>query len=635
MVKPAPKPTKPQPRSLGPVASLENYVQPDWWNRIFNAMYLKTDGDVVEDADITRTEVDLFSEVLGVEKGDRILDLCCGQGRHSLEWAGRGFDVTGLDRSRFLIQKARQRARNLGVNGIFKEGDVRKLPFGPDHFDHCCILGNSFGYFESLDEDLVVLKEARRVLKPGGRILLDVTDGEHLRKEYQPRSWEWINQQLFVCRERALSKDEQKLISREVITDIKKGVVADQFYSERLYTAQELMTLLENAGFSEIKTIGQLSPDSLRNQDLGMMSRRHVITAVLKKSPSRAKTKPVAEKTKVTVLLGDPRKTDIIKPNGLFDEDDHYTLNQLKTALQSLEGFKFEYLDDHQSLLTDLAKRKQKTDLIFNLCDEGYNNQARAELHIPAILEMFELPYTGAAPQALAFCYDKSLVRGMARELGIAVPQAFLVRAEDNVFGLPISFPVLIKPNLGDSSFGITQDNLVYNMEDLMEGISRVRGRMGFDQPFLIEEFLPGKDISFGVIGNPETEYLLLPLIEEDYSQLPEGLPRICGYEAKWLPDSPYSKVGSIPVQLPPMTEKEIIDSSLTLFSRLGCRDYSRFDWRLDAKGKPKLLEVNPNPGWCWDGHLAKMAHLANYNYPQMLELIIKAGQARLRRQEH
>ena len=72
----------------------------------------------------------------------------------------------------------------------------------------------------------------------------------------------------------------------------------------------------------------------------------------------------------------------------------------------------------------------------------------------------------------------------------------------------------------------------------------------------------------------------------------------------------------------------------MKLFERLECRDYSRFDWRLDAEGNPKLLEVNPNPGWCWDGHLAKMAKYADISYSNMLQMILQAAEQRLEAQQ-
>lgn len=77
-------------------------------------------------------------------------------------------------------------------------------------------------------------------------------------------------------------------------------------------------------------------------------------------------------------------------------------------------------------------------------------------------------------------------------------------------------------------------------------------------------------------------------------------------------------------------TEKILIECCMKLFERLECRDYSRFDWRLDAEGNPKLLEVNSNPGWCWDGHLAKMAKYADISYSNMLQMILQAAEQRV-----
>ena len=105
-------------RTLGPVSDLERHLPSDWWRTLFNSLYLETDGDVIENDRNTADEVDLLMRSIGLERNDRILDLCCGQGRHSLELARRGFPhVTGLDRSRYLIRLARKRARqrNLAV----------------------------------------------------------------------------------------------------------------------------------------------------------------------------------------------------------------------------------------------------------------------------------------------------------------------------------------------------------------------------------------------------------------------------------------------------------------------------------------------------------------------------------------
>lgn len=616
---------------LGPVSNLEEHLRPDWWRHIFNSLYLKTDADVVEDRAITCKEVDLFSEILDLSSEDRILDLCCGQGRHSLELARRGFEyVEGLDRSHYLIQKGKGYAKRESLNLTFREGDARKLPYLPDTFDVIMILGNSLGYFETIQDDLRVLKEVLRTLKPWARLLIDIADGGYLRAHFEPRSWEWIDKKNFVCRERSLSLDGQRLISREVVTQVEKGVVADQFYAERLYPRESLTKILETAGFNDINFHGKFSTNSQRNEDLGMMEQRIIVTAVARKEWTPVKTKPKERVRNVVVILGDPNNADLLKPGSIFDDDDFYTLDQLKAALRELKDYRFIYVDSHDTLIQEMTTLARKVDLGLNLCDEGYRNDPRKELYVPVLLEALGLPYTGSGPQCLAYCYDKSLVRGIAKEMEIPVPEAFFIKSEDTTFELPFDFPLIVKPNFGDSSFGITQRSVAGNFEELVNAISEIRERFGYDKPILVEEFLTGKDLSVGIIGNPPESYTVLPIIEEDYSHLPDGFPRICGYEAKWLPNSPYWKTESIPAGLLGETEKSIVEWCLKLFERLECRDYARFDWRLDAEGTPRLLEVNPNPGWCWDGHLAKMARIARLSYTEMLETILHAAEERL-----
>jgi D-alanine-D-alanine ligase len=616
---------------LGPVCNLDDYVTPDWWGRIFNSHYLKTDSDVVDDIRITRTEVDQIVKTLNLSPDQKILDLCCGQGRHVLELARRGFrNIEGLDRSHYLIQKAKDTAKAEGLKVRFKEGDARKLPFQPDTFDVVLILGNSFGYFETLKDDLEVLKAVRKVLKPWGKLLIDIADGDYLRQNFQARSWEWLESKLFVCRERSLSIDGDRLVSREVITHVEKGVIADQFYSERLYNTDSLSRLLTGAGFGDIAFPHQFSTDSERAQDLGMMARRIITTAQVRKewTPIKSKTKKVERH--VAVILGDPNKPDPLKPQSQFDDDDFYTIDCMKAALREIKGYRFTFLSNHDTLIQNLTQLVGKVDFVLNLCDEGFRNSALKELHVPALLEVLGIPYTGSGPQCLAFCYDKSLVRGMAKEMGIPVPAAFFIKPEDSAFELPINFPVLVKPNFGDSSFGITERSFARTLEELIDAISEIRQTLGYDKPILVEEFLPGKDLSVGIIGTPPTSYTVLRITEEDYSALPEDLPKICGYEAKWCPDSPYWKIKSVPAQLSDETEKALVTWCMQISERLECKDYVRSDWRLDADGNPRLLEVNPNPGWCWDGHLAKMAKFSGMSYPEMLGSILRAAEERL-----
>ncbi len=619
-----------QKNTLGPVEDLETHVRSDWWQTLFNSLYLKTDADLLDDMEVTKKEVDLIVSILGLAQEEKVLDLCCGQGRHVLELARRGFlNIEGYDRSQYLIRKARTRAQKENLQVRFREGDARKLPYPPDTFDVVTIMGNSFGYFDSSLQDRKILEEIFRVLKPGGKIFIDAVDGDYMKKNFQPRSWEWLDRKYFVCRERALSSDGERLICREVINRIDRGIIADQFYAERLYNKESLFELLTASGFSSPTFHTTFSPVSAGTQDAGMMEQRILLSASVEKAwPSSLLAAASKKPLSIAVVLGDPRKEDLVKPACVFDDDDFDTLERMKKALAEISCLKFTFFDKHETLIDDLKKKAGKIDLVLNLCDEGFYNDPTKELHVPALLEQLNIPYTGAGPQCLAFCYDKSIVRGVAREMAIPVANGTLVLEDTDLSKLSLSFPLLVKPNSGDSSFGITQKSIAHSMEELFEILRETREKIGSNKPLLLEEFLPGKDISVGIIGNPPA-CTVLPITEEDYSAVPENLPKICGYEAKWLPDSPYWNIKSVPVDLPEETRVEVVKCCLVLFSRLGCRDYARFDWRLDAEGRPRLLEVNPNPGWCWDGHLAKMAAYANISYSGMLAAIIEAAKER------
>lgn len=108
-------------------------------------------------------------------------------------------------------------------------------------------------------------------------------------------------------------------------------------------------------------------------------------------------------------------------------------------------------------------------------------------------------------------------------------------------------------------------------------------------------------------------------------------MPQILGYESKWLPDSPYwTQIGYKETNVDADIQRQLIDWSSALFQRLDCRDYARFDFRADIDGNMKLLEVNPNPGWCWDGKFNLMASMADMTYADLLHMILEAARERV-----
>ncbi len=616
-------------RTIGPVSDLERHLPADWWRTLFNSIYLKTDADVVENDANTVREIDLLVKAAGLEPNDRVLDLCCGQGRHSLELARRGFkNVTGVDRSRYLVRLARKRAKSRGLSVSFHEGDARKFRLPESSFQCVALMGNSFGYFDREEDDVAVLMAVKRVLRSGGTIALDLTDGQWMRENFEKRSWEWIDDNHFVCRERSLTADKSRLVSREVVVHAERGVIADQFYAERLYSREQIHELLARVGFELIRDHGVLAADSDRGQDLGMMAHRIFTTAQCPQKPTPPTKKAGPPFPEVTVVMGDPSLPDTVKRGGQFNPEDMDTIDRLKKALGELEGYTFKYLNNHASLLSEL--RESPPQFVLNLCDEGFNNDAFLELHVPAILELRRIPYSGSGPACLGLCYNKNLVRAIAASIDVPVPLETYFGPDDQAATLPSAFPALVKPNFGDSSIGITKDAVVHTPAQLVAYLEELRSQLP-GCPVLVQEYLTGNEYSVGIVGNLGMRIRALPVLEVDYSGLDAGLPRILGYESKWLPDSPYwSQIKYHEAHLDEEQQRRLVDHSLALFERLGCRDYARFDYRADAHGEIKLLEANPNPGWCWDGKLNFMAEYAGLRYADLLRLIIEAAQERI-----
>jgi len=175
------------------------------------------------------------------------------------------------------------------------------------------------------------------------------------------------------------------------------------------------------------------------------------------------------------------------------------------------------------------------------------------------------------------------------------VPDAFLIEPEDLRFELSFSFPALVKPNFGDSSFGITARSVVNSAEELIDAAQRIRREFGYDKPILVEEFLTGKDLSVGIIGTPSSSYTVLPITEEDYSAVPPELPKICGYEAKWDPTSPYWQIKSIRADLP-----ELPDARRARFrSELGLPAYDA-DLLCQSRELADYFEAAADPKMLW-----------------------------------
>ena len=252
-------------------------VDPDWWKTLFDEIYLKTDARSVCDDEISKREVDLICSLLSPETGHRILDLCGGQGRHSLELWLRGFtDCTVVDYSHHLVDLGRRSASEKNSCVRFIQGDARDTGLPSTSFDHVLILGNSLGYLPDDDDDRRILTEAYRLLKPESAILVDVTDGDKVLKEMNPNAWHEVDDDLVVCRHREINGSRIK--AREMVFSRLWGLVRDQSYAIRIYNASELTDLVFKAGFVDVKVHRNFSPHG-NDGDFGFMNKRVLVTA--------------------------------------------------------------------------------------------------------------------------------------------------------------------------------------------------------------------------------------------------------------------------------------------------------------------------------------------------------------------
>ncbi len=190
-------------------------------------------------------------------------------------------------------------------------------------------------------------------------------------------------------------------------------------------------------------------------------------------------------------------------------------------------------------------------------------------------------------------------------------------------------YPAFVKPNRGDGSVGITEASLVHDRGEAQATVARLRQELpGAD--LLVQEFLSGDEYGLGMIGNPARGFAALPRLEVDYDALDPSLPRLLSYGSKVDPQSPYwTDIRFREARLPREVQDRARAWCAALFDRLGLKDYARFDFRADAAGQLKLMEVNPNPAWCWDGKLAHMGAAAGLRHSDVLALILDAARMR------
>lgn len=335
----------------------------------------------------------------------------------------------------------------------------------------------------------------------------------------------------------------------------------------------------------------------------------------------------------VTVVYGDLTLPDQARLDRRFTREDREAVDRMLDALSEVDGISVTPAPDHEAFRRRLSE--DPPPFVLNFCDTGFRNDPTHELHVPALMEVAGVPYSGAGPACLGLCYDKGLVRAIAEAYDVPVPREQFLPAGSPSLPESVAFPALVKPATGDGSVGITSDSVVSDDDQLGRYVRRLQDEYP-ERDILVQEYLSGPEYTVGLLGPalgapkgalPEA----LPLLDVDYSGLDPSLPPILAFESKAVADSPYwNQIQYRNADVSDETRDDLVRWAQTLYRRLGCRDYARIDFRCDAQGTPRLLEVNPNPAWCWDGKMNLMAGFAGWTYAQFLERIVQAAQHRV-----
>jgi D-alanine-D-alanine ligase len=239
---------------------------------------------------------------------------------------------------------------------------------------------------------------------------------------------------------------------------------------------------------------------------------------------------------------------------------------------------------------------------------------------------MLALPYTASDPVTLAVCLHKSFTCNMLKAHGVPTPAGVTVSGTRVP---PFALPAMVKPLHEGSSKGIRDSSLCRTQAELRREVARVR-RL-YRQPARVERYLRGREFTVGLLGNlPQVQ--VLPIVEIRFDQLPARANPIYSYEAKWLWDTAEHPLAifDCPARVSAGLRRAIEGVCLRAYEALGIRDWCRMDVRLDDRGVPNILEVNPLPGILPDPRdnscLPKAARAAGLTYSQLIHRVLEAA---------
>lgn len=334
-----------------------------------------------------------------------------------------------------------------------------------------------------------------------------------------------------------------------------------------------------------------------------------------------------------------------MSPDRWDDLDSEETINAIMQALES-GGHRVTFLEGDLSLYNNLLKLKP--DICFNIC-EGHFGDSR-EAHVPAILEMLRIPYTGSGVLTLALTLDKPMTKRVLAYHKLPTPAFQTFERIHETLDADMRFPLFLKPSREGTGMGISAESIVYDEAQMRAQLRRLFDR--YDQPVLAERFIEGREVTVGVVGNlttpvawrlPEDEAAprisrglhFLPPLEVDLTRYPEEEGGI--YTSRMKTELAHEFHYLCPA---PVTAAELDDLNwyaAATFRVTGCVDVARVDFRLDAhdNNKPYILEINPLPGLNPDySDLCIEARADGWTYAELVNRILDEALERYEMEE-
>jgi D-alanine-D-alanine ligase len=295
-------------------------------------------------------------------------------------------------------------------------------------------------------------------------------------------------------------------------------------------------------------------------------------------------------------------KPEGVPPDAFADFDHIETIQSIQQAIET-DGHETQFLIADENLPD--ALQEYKPDICFNIA-EGLGGDAR-EAHIPALLEMLRIPYTGSRVQTNAIALDKTLTKRIWRDRNLPVAPFQEFTTGDEPVRPELKYPLFVKPAREGTGMGVDINARVENETELRERAKYVIN--SYQQPALVETFLPGREFTVGQIGRPDAQrfsrhpdwydfdgFHRLPILELKTEK--SATPGIYSHAAKAQQIGEKGAPEYIcPAQLEPELAKKLHHLALRGHNILGAFDVSRVDFRMDGDGNPRLIEINPLPG--------------------------------------